>query len=161
MTITDPHQLTQLEVDYLVELRVHFEPAMLIYPTPFGTRIDAISSGGTATGPRFNGEVLAGGGDWLSMPADGIARMDVRATLRADSGDIVHYTSTGRVVLDDDARARFLTGGTLRAGDMYGRGAPLFETASERFAWLNGLAAAGVIAELSLHHICYQIYVIR
>jgi len=159
--VLDPQLITELLVDYMFEFRVDFEPEMLIYPTPFGTRIDAIVSGGQADGPRLNAEVLAGGGDWLTMPADGIARMDVRATLRTNSGDYVHYTSSGRCVLDAQTRDRFLAGETITRDEMYGRASPLFETGSEAYAWLNEVVATGVIVELSLRQIRYQIFAHR
>lgn len=161
MDLHDPVLVTDLPVEYLFELNVAFHPAMLVYPTPFGTRIDAITSRGKAEGPRFNGEVLPGGGDWLIVPADGVARMDVRATIKTDSADHVHYTSTGRIVLDADARSRFLAGEPILGTEMYGRAAPLFETSSESYGWLNRTAAAGVVVELSLRHIRYQIFGIR
>ena len=160
MDMPDPLLVTELAVEYLFEFQVDFEPAMLIYPTPFGTRIDAIAAGGKAEGPRFKGEVLAGGGDWLTMPADGIARMDVRATVRADTGDFVHYTSSGRMVLDAATRDRFLGGETITGDEMYGRAAPLFETSSDQYDWLNETVSAGVTVELSLNHIRYQIFAI-
>ena len=161
METWDPLLVTELPVEYLFEFRVDFEPAMLIYPTPFGMRIDAIASGGKAEGPRFNGEVLAGGGDWLTVPADGVAHMDVRATIRTDSNEYVHYTSTGRTVLDAAVRDRFLAGETIGAGEMYGRTAPLFETSSESYGWLNRTVAAGVVMDLSLDHIRYQVYALH
>ena len=161
MRATEPPLVSELPVEYLFQFRVEFEPAMLIYPTPFGTRIDAIAARGRAEGPRFNGDLLAGGGDWLTVPADGVARMDIRATMRADTGDHVHYTSSGRCVLDDAARHRFLAGETLTRDEMYGRASPLFETSAEGYRWLNETVATGVIVELSLHHIRYEIYAHR
>jgi hypothetical protein len=82
----------------------------------------------------------------------------VRATIKADSGDFVHYTSTGRIVLAANTRDRFLAGQTIQGAEMYGRTAPLFETSSESYGWLNGTVAAGVVIELSLKHIRYQIF---
>jgi Protein of unknown function (DUF3237) len=87
--------------------------------------------------------------------------MDVRATIRADSGDHVHYTSVGRTVLGPDARDRFLAGETIFGTEMYGRTAPVFETSSEAYGWLNGIVAAGVVDELSLTHIRYRIFALR
>jgi Protein of unknown function (DUF3237) len=161
MRVSDPPLVSGLPVDYLFEFRVEFEPAMLIYRTPFGTRIDAIAARGKAEGPRFNAEVLPGGGDWLTIPADGVARMDIRATLRADTGDYVHYTSSGRCVLDPATRDRFLAGRTITRDEMYGRASPLFETSSDDYRWLNETVATGVIVELSLDHIRYEIYAHR
>jgi len=161
MTTTDPRTIDHLPVEYLFEFRVDFDPAMLVYATPYGTRIDAIASGGTAAGPRFNGEVLAGGGDWLTLPADGIARMDVRATVRTDTGEHVHYTSAGRIALDDDALDRFLAGGTVGVDEMYGRATPLFETSAELYRWMNRVVSIARVVEVSLRHIRYQLFAVE
>jgi hypothetical protein len=161
MRTQEPLLATDLPVEFLFELRADFDPQMLIYPVPSGTRIDAIASGGRAEGPRLNGDVLPGSGDWLTVTPDGVAHMDVRATIRADSGDHVHYASVGRTVLDPDARDRFLSGETILGTEMYGRTAPVFETSSESYGWLNGIVAAGVVVELSLDHIRYRIFALQ
>lgn len=150
-----------LPVTPLCEVRVAFDPAMLVYPTPSGLRIDAIASGGTVRGPRLDAEVLPGGGDWLELAGDGIARMDVRATFRATDGGVIHYRSAGRIVLTDEARERFLAGGTVGPGEVYGRAAPLFETAAEPHRWLNGILAVGRVVELSQRHIHYELFVVE
>jgi Protein of unknown function (DUF3237) len=161
MRTQDPVVATDLPVEYLFELRVDFDPPMLMYPVPSGTRVDAIATRGRAEGPRLRGDVLPGSGDWLTVTPDGVAHMDVRATIRADSGGHVHYTSAGRTVLDPAARDRFLAGDTILGTEMYGRTAPLFETSSESYGWLNGIVAAGVVDELSLTHIRYRIFGLR
>jgi hypothetical protein len=158
MTTTEPASVHHLPVTYLAEVHVTFDPAVLVYETPSGLRIDAIASGGTVRGPGLDADVLPGGGDWLTLAGDGVARMDVRATFRTSAGDVVHYTSSGRIALGDDARARFLGGATIEADEMYGRATPLFETAAEPHRWLNRAVAVGRIVELSRHHIRYQLF---
>ena len=156
VTTTDPPVTTALAVEHVLDLAIEFHE-MRLYPTPLGTRIDAIVRHGTAVGPRLDGGVLPGGGDWLVVGDDGVAHVDVRATIRTHDDHTVHLTSTGRVVLDDDARARFLAGDTLTRDDMYARTAPLFETAAEPYRWLHGVVTVGLVEELSLHHIRYRV----
>ena len=158
---TAPPPVDTLPVTYLCEVRVAFDPAMLVYETPSGLRIDAIASGGTVRGPRLDAEVLPGGGDWLELAGDGIARMDVRATFRTTDGAIIHYRSTGRITLGDEARQRFLAGETVYAEEAHGRAAPLFETAAGPHRWLNGVLAVGRVVELSQRHIRYQLFVVE
>ena len=43
-------------------------------------------TGGIIEGPKLQGEVLPGGGDWLLVGSDGTGRVDVRATIRTWSG---------------------------------------------------------------------------
>jgi hypothetical protein len=102
--------------------------------------------------------VLSGGGDWIVVGGDGVARLDIRATLRTHDAEMIHLTGTGRVVLDDATRDRFLAGATIAGDDMYGRTAPLFETGADAYRWLNGMVTLGLIVELSLEHIRYQVY---
>jgi Protein of unknown function (DUF3237) len=161
MHTEDPPVATDLPVDYLFELRVEFDPPMLMYPVPFGTRVDAVAARGRAEGPRLNGDVLRGSGDWLTVAPDGVAHMNVCATIRADSGEHVHYTSAGRTVLGPGGRDRFLAGETILGNEMYGRTTQVFETSSETYGWLNGIVAAGLVDELSLTHIRYRIFGLR
>jgi hypothetical protein len=149
--------LMSIDLDHLFDLAVDFEP-MPIYASPLGTRLDAIVRRGTAKGPRLDGEVLPGGGDWIVVGADGIARLDIRATIRTHDAETIHVTGTGRVVFDDGTRGRFLAGETIAADEMYARTAPLFETGADAYRWLNATVAAGLVVELSLEHIRYQVY---
>jgi hypothetical protein len=155
MTITTSNEYS-IQAEQLFSLRVRFGQ-MQMFPSPFGARAIAVVEHGTASGPRLNGTVLPGGGDWLTIGADGIARVDVRATLQLENGDHVLITNTGRVVLSDEARDRFLAGETLLADDMFARTAPLFETTSEEFGWLNAVVAVGLVTQLSVQHIEYDV----
>lgn len=157
MDITDPSSIETIAVEHLFDLAVDFDP-MKVYPSPFGMRVDAIVRQGKAHGPRLQGEVLAGGGDWLVVGDDGIARLDVRATIRTHDEEMVFYTSAGRVVVDEDTRDRFLAGETITFDQMYGRTVPVFETGSDAYRWLNRIVAVGVMSELSLQHIRYHVY---
>jgi hypothetical protein len=155
--ITDPSSVEAIAVEHLFDLAIDFEP-MKIYPSPFGTRIDAIVRQGKAEGPRLQGEVLAGGGDWIVVGDDNIGRLDVRATIRTHDGEMVYVTNAGRVAFDDEAQTRFLAGETVAFDDMHARAAPLFETGSDPYRWLNRTVAVGIVVELSLEHIRYQVY---
>jgi len=145
------------DLEHLFDLAVDFEP-MPVYASPLGTRLDAIVRQGTVEGPRLNGEVRAGGGDWIVVGGDGIGRLDIRATIRTHDAEMIYLTSTGRVVVDDDTRDRFLAGETITGDQMYGRTAPLFETGADAYRWLNGTVAVALFVELSLQHIGYQVY---
>lgn len=157
MDIINPSSVETIAVQHLFDLAIDFDP-MKIYPSPLGTRIDAIVQQGKAQGPRLRGEVLAGGGDWIVIGADGVGRMDVRATIRTHDDEMIHLTNTGRVVLGEDAQSRFLAGETIAFDEMYGRTAPLFETGSDPYQWLNRTVAVGMVSELSLQHIRYHVY---
>ena len=53
-----------LPVEHLFDMHVNLQPAQPI-ATPVGTRMTFITTGGVIDGPKLQGEVLPGGGDWL------------------------------------------------------------------------------------------------
>ena len=87
-------------------------------------------TGGSFEGDRLRGKVLPGGGDWTIKRADGVVELDLRITLETDDGALVHMAFEG--LRDDDA-----------PGGPYFRHVSRFETASDKYAFLNRLLAVG------------------
>lgn len=114
----------------LFTLRLTTAPTQEIGPTPHGTRFTFPVIGGTFEGERLRGKVLPGGDDWAIKRADGVMELDLRVTLETDDGALIHMTFEG--IRDDSA-----------AGAPYFRTLPRFETAAERYAFLNKLLAVG------------------
>jgi hypothetical protein len=105
--------------------------------TPFGDRRVAVVEGGRFEGARLKGTVLKGGSDWILLRSDGVLQLDVRLTLKTDDGAIIGMTYRGHrhgpaAVID-----RLNRGETVDASEYYFRTAPFFETAAEKYAWLN------------------------
>src|SRR5258708_3137230 len=112
---------------------MHSRPLMLLRLTTSATeQIGKLSvfpvTGGSFEGDRLRGKVLAGGGDWVAGRADGTFELDLRVTLEAKDGALIHMTFTG---LRDDA-------------NHYLRTLPRFETAVPKYAFLNRLLAVGI-----------------
>jgi hypothetical protein len=145
-----------LPVEHLFDMNVNLQPAQPI-PTPVGTRLTFITTGGVIEGPKLRGELLPGGGDWLILGADGIGRVDVRATLRTHDGALIHYESRGVIKIPADGMQRLAAGEVLSFEDTYVRTTPKFETSDERYAWLSEVVAVGYNI-LSPNHIDYRIY---
>jgi hypothetical protein len=146
-----------LAANLLCDLKAGFDQFQ-IFPTALGTRMVAVTSGGTVIGPDLEGEVLPGGGDWLLLAADGIARMDVRATIRTIDGEMIYMTGLGRAGMGTSARDRFLAGETVQDDEVRSRLALLFEADAADHKWLNTTVAVGYITELSRRHINYRVY---
>ena len=51
-------------------------------------------TGGTVSGPRLDGEVLGGGGDWF-RDRDGTVTLDARYLLRASDGAVIDIVNRG------------------------------------------------------------------
>lgn len=102
-------------------------------------------TGGTAEGPRFKGEVLPGtAGDWLRVDPDGTAHMDVRLTLRSETGGIVYVHYTGIRTGTPEVLARLNAGQAVDPSEYYFRTAVRFETGAADLAWMNTVIAVGV-----------------
>lgn len=145
----------EIGLEHLLDLSIDLEPPQRI-PTASGLRITYIIKSGTAEGPALRGEVLPGGGDWLLFGSDGVGRLDVRATLRAESGALVHLTVDGVADLRGDALGRFLEGEHIPWRGMYVRSVARFETADEDLAWLSSIVAVGVNELGPADHVDYR-----
>jgi len=148
--------LDALPVEHLFDMHVNLSPAQPI-STPVGVRMTFVTTGGVIDGPRLQGEVLPGGGDWLLVGGDGAGRVDVRATLKTHDGVLIHYEARGIIKVPADGLSRLAAGEVLPFGETYVRTTPTFETADERYAWLSELVAVGYNV-LSPNHIDYRIY---
>jgi hypothetical protein len=111
--------------------------------TPSGNRRVGLVAGGTFEGERLRGTVLPGGADWILVRADGVTTLDVRIVLQTDDGAAIGMTYRGRRHGPADVMTKVAKGEPVDPGSYYFRTAVAFETASERYAWLNGVIAVG------------------
>lgn len=112
-------------------------------PTPAGHRRIVQVTSGKFEGPRLRGTVLPGGGDWVLERKDGSRSLDVRIALKTDDGHLIYAHYPGRFQGPPDILARILRGDEVAASQYYFRIAPMFETASAKYAWLNGVVGIG------------------
>lgn len=113
------------------------KPPVEIGAGPFGTRMYFEVESGRAEGERFRADALSGGGDWLLVGADGLARLDVRAQFRTEDGAFVYVQYPGLLEMNEKVATALGSGGSTEVGDQYFRSTPRFETGDERYAWLN------------------------
>ena len=114
---------SNLESVFLMELSLDVDPQLNTGPT----RIAPVR-GGTFGGPRLRGTVKDGGADWITQVA-GHSSLDVRIVLETDDGALIYMTYKGIVARSD-------------AGT-YWRVTPVFNTASEKYDWLNHIVCVG------------------
>ena len=109
--------VSDLESEFLLELVLDVDA-----PIDAGhTRIAPVT-GGTFGGPRIEGTVHPGGADWITQ-ASGHSSLDVRITLETDDGEFIYMSYTGIIRSGENGR--------------YWRVRPVFQTASEKYDWLN------------------------
>ena len=134
--------MSEVETEFLFEARVQLAAPMHIGQTPEGYRMIVNVASGTVEGPRMRGEIIPmSGADWSRIRADGSGALDVRMCMRTSDDAIIYVHWHGLMIaspenLDyalDFAKADDPTG----AARYYFRTSPRFETADQRYAWLN------------------------
>jgi hypothetical protein len=136
--------MSSLRTEFLFEMKMTLESPQLVGVTPYGDRRIRYLEGGTFEGPRIRGELLPGGADWVLLRADGARYLDVRLTLRADDAHLVYLTARGILDVTPENFQRMVAGEDVSPEDYYFRTTPLFETASEKYGWLNRVVAVTV-----------------
>jgi hypothetical protein len=165
VTETNPTQVRAedeplpLRAEFLMRLCAELEPAQPVGDTPLGLRQILYVKGGEFSGPRVKGKLLPGGGDWLLKRTDDVFQLDVRITLCTDDGALIFVTYRGISTITPEVRQRILKGEVVDASQYYFRTTPYFETASQRYAWLNRLVAVGV-GKRNSTSVEYSIYAI-
>jgi hypothetical protein len=112
--------------------------------TPQGTRRSVRVTGGTFTGPKLQGTVRPGGGDWLLIRPDGARELDVRVTLQTDDGHLISMSYRSISTMSQETLQRIQQGESVDPAEYYLRTTPVFETGSEKYGWLNRIIAMDV-----------------
>ena len=126
-----------LESQYLMELALDVADQL-----DTGHTSIAPVTGGTFSGPRLNGTVRDGGADWITQ-VSGHSSLDVRITLDTDDGAIIYMTYKGVVARNDSG--------------LYWRVTPSFNTASEKYDWLNHIVCVGKSKQIA-GKVAYDIF---
>lgn len=151
--------MADLKTELLAEVSVDLEEAQNVGATPHGNRQIFLVKGGTFEGPKLKGEVLPGGGDWFLLRPDGAGELDVRGTMRTDDGHLIYIYYRGIMHASPEVTQRMLQGEAVDPSEYYFRTAPVFETASEKYGWLNRIVAVGV-GRLAPNWVGYTVYAI-
>lgn len=149
--------MLELKSEFICELVGDLDDPQVIGVTPHGVRMIYPIIGGTITGPKLKGEALAFGGDWILVRSDGVGELDVRATMRTDDGELIYAHYRGILKVDPEIMARIQGGEDIAPSEYYFRTTPVFETASEKYNWLNRIVCVGV-GKIEPKRVRYKIY---
>ncbi|QZY51698.1 DUF3237 domain-containing protein [Leucobacter tenebrionis] len=153
-------------LEYVFEIRATIEPDVRV-----GRGVDEVLtftpiSGGSVAGPRLNGEVLAGGGDW-AVERSGTSQLEARYLIRADDGSVIDVLNRGYFRASDDVIARMERGEAVPEDEpgLYFRTAPVFQTDAPAHRWLAehqfiGLARDGE-SETGEAQVCVRVFAVR
>jgi Protein of unknown function (DUF3237) len=136
--------VAELRSEFLLQLRAEFDEEQVLGDTPLGTRRILYMKGGSFSGPRLQGRILPGGGDWVLLRRDGVAQLDIRLTLRTDDDELIYVSCDGVFDITPETRRRIMQGANVDPAEYYFRTALGFETGAQRYVWLNRLLAIGI-----------------
>ena len=126
-----------MTLEPLLRAEIALGPPQELGDTPAGRRRIIPIIGGSFHGERLNGRVLAGGADWQIVRADGVAELEARYTLETSDGARIYVQNFGYRHGPADVLRRLADGKPVEPSLYYMRTTPRFETAAERYGWLN------------------------
>lgn len=130
--------MSHIQTEHLFDVTLQVEnPLQMLGKTPFGERRIAKVTGGKFEGPNIRGTVRGGGGDWILVRNDGVTQLDVRIVLETDDGALIYMTYKGLRHGPEEVMQRLAAGQKVDRSEYYFRITPLFETGSDKYAWLN------------------------
>jgi hypothetical protein len=132
----------------------------VIGSVPDDLKINFYVTGGTVTGPRISGKFRPVGGDWLTLRRDGVAVLDVRATIETQDNALIYVTYPGIIDFGPDGYENFVRG--ISPGNSVAiRVSPRFQTSHTNYLWLNRLHCIGLgQAFLERSEVAYDVYAI-
>lgn len=124
-------------LDFVCELTVKIAPALVVGETSHGTRRVIPITGGTFSGPNFNGTIVNGGADWQLVRKDGTSELNALYTLQTDDGTLIYVNNRGIRVATPEVAQRIARGEPVSPSEYYFRAAPTFETPPGKYEWLT------------------------
>lgn len=123
---------------HLFNVALDVGPMADLGKTPYGHRRIATVAGGTFKGKELHGTVVpAPAGDWLLLRSDNVLMLDVRLTLKTHDDALIYMTYRGMRHGPQWVIDRLNKGEKVDPSEYYFRTVPFFETASEKYSWLN------------------------
>lgn len=151
----------EYHLEHIMSYTVKIAEPEVIGPVPQGLRVNGYILGGEVTGPRVSGKLRPVGGDWLTIRKDGVAILDVRATIETHDGALIDLSYSGVLDMGDDGYEQFLQGRPPASGTAI-RMSPRLATSHPGYLWLNRLHCLGIgQAFLDRSEVAYDVYAVR
>ena len=132
-------------LEHLCDLAVTIAAPVEVGQTPAGLRRMIPITGGTVTGARVNGKVLAGGADFQLILGGGTqAHLDARYVIELSDGSRVFVQNTALRVASLENSQRIMNGQPVNPDEVYFRCQPKLEATTPEWAWLSESQFIGV-----------------
>ena len=126
------------QLEHVCDLAVTIAAPVEVGQTPAGLRRMIPITGGTVSGPRLNGQVMAGGADFQLILNGGTqAHLDARYVIELDDGSRVFVQNTALRVASLENSQRIMNGQPVNPDDIYFRCQPKLEATTPQWAWLS------------------------
>ncbi|MDQ0352302.1 hypothetical protein J2R98_002146 [Alkalibacillus filiformis] len=129
--------LPKPDLVHLCDLELTVEKPHLPGKTPVGNRRVIRVTGGVFKGERLQGNVVPGGDDWSTVRDDGTVIQDVRILLETNDKQLIMMTYRGIRAGERSVIKRLDDGDEVPIDEYYFHTAPIFETSSNQYQWLN------------------------
>ena len=137
--------MNELKSRLLFEISITVNPPHDLGATPLGTRRIVPVTGGSFKGKRVSGTVMPNAAaDWILVRADGSVLLDVRLTLKTDDDALIYMSYRGIRHSSPEVAKRLARGESVDPTDYYFRTAPVFETGSDKYEWMNNIICVAV-----------------
>ena len=147
-------------MDHVCSYTATLEAPEVIGPVPEGLRWNIYVTGGEVTGPKMQGIVRPVGADWLTIRTDGVAVLDVRATLETHDGALIYVTYLGVGDLGEDGYAKALAGDLPKTLPL--RTAPMLKSSHADYLWVNRHQYVNVgEVDFEKFEVAYDVYALR
>ena len=94
-------------------------------------------TGGTVYGPRLQGRVLPGGGDWQAIAAGVLTQVLARYNIEAADGTVIGVTNAGVRTAAPEVMEKLVSGIEVEPDAYYFRTSPVFEVGPGAHEWLR------------------------
>lgn len=132
-----PDEIAELRYRSLFAFQIQVKGLSVVGATPGHDRRIGEITGGQFEGERLRGRILSGGSDWQSLRADGATTLDVRLVMETDDNVLIGVSYLGLRHGPKEVLDRIARGEKVSPSEYYMRATPYYETASEKYGWLN------------------------
>jgi hypothetical protein len=117
-------------------------------------------TGGAVYGPKLQGTVLPGGGDWQAISPGGLTEVYARYSIRADDGTVIGVTNAGVRTATPDVIDRLAKGEDVDPALYYFRTTTSFDVKAGPHEWMrrHAFVARGIRKP---DHVIIDFYMVR
>ena len=124
------------ELQWVFSVDVEVDPAIEQGEINGGTTRFIPIKGGKLYGPRLQGEVLEGGGDWQTIRHGGLTDIEARYFLKATDGTVIEVHNPGVRVADEETTGKLARGESVPQDSYYFRTQPRFRVSPGPHEWM-------------------------